>query len=334
MIRSLLITVLFQMTWACAVTPSYGAQALGEAIEVSVPKLALVIGNRDYASYPAVDAAANDAALIAARLHALGFDVVVRTNLTYDGIITEIKDLKRRSEQSASNDVRPLAVVFFSGHGFVLSERQFIAGVDAGKAVPKDPAYESPALQYIADQLGEATSLIGFMDACRSDLAQQTSRGVNTELREDQESNAEAPTPGLGSFRRAANSKHREYLFAFANKSGEPVRGATKKETNSPYTRALSHVLGSEDNIFGQLHSVREEMLQSVPGFDPNFTDFLTRDVFLNYSEGVLARLRRDWSEAARTPTDEIMRNFIRHYGNGPLTYRALQWLRHTDTAY
>jgi hypothetical protein len=308
------------------------AQSLVDVPEVTVPKFALVIGNRDYRSYPRVRPAAEDAALIANQLQALHFDVIVRVNLSYDDIIKEILDLKKRTEERATEDVRPIALVFFSGHGFVLSGRQFITGIDAGKTRPNDPVFESPAIQYIVDQLAEQDVLIGLFDACRSDIAIDRKRTVNVVIPNNGQGGQGASGQGLGSFRRPAVPKPREYLFGFANKFGEPVSSLDKGEPNSPYTKTLSHFLGNDDNIVEQLHSVRGEMKQLTPNFDPEFLDDTTRAIFLNYSEAVLSRMHEDWREAIRSPSNDSLRQFARKYGNGPLTYRALQWLRHSET--
>ncbi|WP_369721347.1 caspase domain-containing protein [Bradyrhizobium sp. LLZ17] len=308
------------------------AQSLVDAAEVSVPKYALVIGNRDYRSYPGVSPAVNDADLIAKQLRALHFDVIVRTNAGYDDIVREVQDLKKRAEQSASQDVRPVAVVYFSGHGFVLSGRQFIAGVDAGKTRAKDPTYESAAIEFMIDQLAEESALIGLLDACRSDLALDRKMAVNAAVPDDPSDGQASSDVGLGSFRRPVVPKPREYLFGFANKFGVPVASGNNGDPNSPYTKTLSHFLGDDENIIEQLESVQDEMQRVMPSFHPDVSLDMSRAIFLNYSDAVLARMREDWKEATRAPSDASMRKFVKKYGNSPLTYRALQWLRQSES--
>ncbi|MBB4423910.1 hypothetical protein GGD66_002454 [Bradyrhizobium sp. CIR48] len=307
------------------------AQSLVNAAEVSVPKYALVIGNRDYRSYPGVSPAVNDADLIAKQLRALHFDVIVRTNASYDDIVKEVQDLKKRAEQSASQDVRPVVVVYFSGHGFVLSGRQFIAGIDAGQTRAKDPTYESAAIEFMIDQLAEESALIGLLDACRSDLALDRKMAVYAAVPEDPIDGQGSSEVGLGSFRRPA-PKPREYLFGFANKFGVPVASGNNGDPNSPYTKTLSHFLGSDETIVEQLQSVQDEMQRLMPNFHPDVTLDMSRAIFLNYSDAVLARMREDWKETTRVPSEASMRKFVKKYGNSPLTYRALQWLRQSES--
>jgi hypothetical protein len=308
-------------------TPAAVADGLTDSPEIQVPKYALVIGNRDYRPFPKVPTAVNDAVVIANRLHSLNFDVVVRTNATYADIITEIEELKKRVDRVTSENVRPLVVVYFSGHGFVVSGRQFLAAVNTPKSSRDSILGASTAVQKLIDDLAANATLVSYLDACRSDLGITDSVGQRTL---DNTAANDDGAKGLGSMRGARNLQPQEYLIAYGNRLGEPVAGFLSRAdiNNSPYTRILDTYLGDGEDVVGELYLVHEEVQRLVPNHDPGTDVHMNGRVFLEFHPNTLARMRADWADLARSPTAEGMRRFISAYKNGPLAYKALEWLR------
>jgi Caspase domain len=313
------------------VSPSLAfAQRLSEPTEVEVPKYALVIGNRDYDRFPRVPTAVNDAITIANRLHSLNFDVVVRTNASYSDILLEVKELRERIERVASENMRPVAVLYFSGHGFIVSGRQFIAGVRVSNTDRDGALRSSAAVQTLIDELANKSILVSYLDACRSDLGITDSAGQRATT-----STSDGPSDmkGLGSMRGAALPSRQEYLIAYANQLGEPVKGFLMRgDINSPYTKILDAHMGDGRDVMSELYRVHEEVQRLVPNHNPDNDVSMNGKVFLYFSAATLARIRADWTDVSRSPTEEKMRGFVSDYENGPLTYRALQWLQSPAT--
>jgi len=127
-------------------------------------KVALVIGNSDYAELERIPAAVNDADDMAAALRRLGFEVTIRKNLGVNALITEIKAFKAA--------IRPgdLALVYYSGHGASLGEENLLLPVDYD--LPTDPdlakrhAYAMSDVRDAMEDSG-ATVRVLIFDACR-----------------------------------------------------------------------------------------------------------------------------------------------------------------------
>jgi caspase domain-containing protein len=303
------------------------AGALDDATEIDVPKFALVIGNRDYNWFPPVPTALNDVAIIAKQLSLLHFDVVTATNVSADDLFKEVGELKKRVDQVTRPDVRPLVALYFSGHGFVASGRQFLAGITARHDQSADPIYMSTSIQNIVDQLSQTAILVSFIDACRSDL--KLSDSVGKKMLVSVQSGVADGQKGLGYLRASARFETREYLIAYANGLGDPVAGFIKKgDFNSPYTNVLTRYLGNGRNLMDQLYLVHGEVQRTVVGHDPGEDVHMSGKVFFAFDDSTLAKMRLDWSKAINPPDEPQLRQFVSDYENGPLAYKASAWLR------
>src|SRR4029453_16235592 len=107
--------------------------------------------------------------MISQILASKGFDVVVRVDLDFESLLQEIKDLKRRASSEVDVFVKPVALFYFSGHGFTQAGRQFVAGIDAGNPI-EDPALRSIALDWVIENISAESILFGLLDACRTDF--------------------------------------------------------------------------------------------------------------------------------------------------------------------
>ncbi len=83
------------------------------------PRIALVIGNSEYASGPLANPA-NDAKLIAASLTSLGFDVIMRRNADQTSMKRAIQDFGSRLDKAGPSAV---GLFFYAGHGVQLLSR-------------------------------------------------------------------------------------------------------------------------------------------------------------------------------------------------------------------
>jgi hypothetical protein len=129
-------------------------------------RVALVIGNADYAVGPLANPV-NDASAIAQSLEkALGFDtVILRTNLAFDGFRAALREFAREVAGAE------LGVVYFAGHGTEVAGKNFLIPVDARLARSGDLSLEAISLDSVLEQLAGATQLkLVILDACRNNL--------------------------------------------------------------------------------------------------------------------------------------------------------------------
>ncbi len=90
-------------------------------------RIALVIGNGNYASSP-LATAANDAGLIAQTLQAAGFDVVGARDLDGETLRQTFRDFIQKAQSSGSGTV---AFVYLAGYGVQLAGENYFMPVDA-----------------------------------------------------------------------------------------------------------------------------------------------------------------------------------------------------------
>src|SRR5215469_13112653 len=83
-------------TMVLAVSSGAFAGETRKMVPPSAPRLALVIGNGNYAKLGRLDNPANDARLMADRLKAVGFEVTAKTDRDLKGMSDDIEDFARR----------------------------------------------------------------------------------------------------------------------------------------------------------------------------------------------------------------------------------------------
>lgn len=86
---------------------------------------ALVIGNSKYLNHPVLENAGNDAIAIATSLELRGVPVNLKLDLREDALIKEIENFKKQ------NDGRSVQFLYYAGHGWNLSGKNFIFPIDA-----------------------------------------------------------------------------------------------------------------------------------------------------------------------------------------------------------
>ena len=125
-------------------------------------RLALVIGNRDYA-VGALKNPFNDAEAMAGALGGLGFQVMLVRNLRRDDI--------GRTVEGFAGRIRPGddVVVFYAGHGLQVKGVNYLPAVDASIRVEGDVVLNSLNLNELLQRLDEAKAGVRLLlvDACR-----------------------------------------------------------------------------------------------------------------------------------------------------------------------
>ncbi len=143
-------------------------------------RLAIVIGINDYASIRQLDYAVPDARLIKKTLETKG-DFMVEYHA--DGDKTAIYPNKRNimlafknaNYLSSKKKINTL-VVYFSGHGFEIDGKHYLAPIDAHIDFLKDTCISLDEVLSSLNKVREHANVMFFLDACRGDV-NGTSRG-------------------------------------------------------------------------------------------------------------------------------------------------------------
>jgi hypothetical protein len=153
------------LLWPLAGWPAAdGAHGAPAAAHASAEKrVALVIGNAAYPESP-LNNPGNDARDVSAKLSALGFDVIERTDLTVRQIGSALREFRSKLGPGA------VAVVFYAGHGLQIKGENYLVAVDAEIASEEDVPNQSLAVKQIFDVLDDARTGLNlvFLDACRN----------------------------------------------------------------------------------------------------------------------------------------------------------------------
>lgn len=158
----------------CQEMAAGGSQPLDSAPEGKAGRLALVIGNAAYGGGIApLRNPARDAAAVTDVLQKLNFTVFV----ALDARGATIRDCVLRMQSALSPD--DIALVYYSGHGIQIDDRNYIVATDAeaGGAL-------SDAFVYIDEIIdgvkAKSASILVFLDACRNNpFAREDAQGLS-----------------------------------------------------------------------------------------------------------------------------------------------------------
>lgn len=127
-------------------------------------RLALVIGNSDYAESP-LDNPVNDARDMAETLENLGFTVILRIDADRREMSKAIRDFGRQLKKE-----RGVGLFYFAGHGMQIDNRNFLIPVDSALEEEDEVPFESVDVGSILAKMesaGNALNLL-ILDACRN----------------------------------------------------------------------------------------------------------------------------------------------------------------------
>lgn len=212
-------------------------------------RVALVIGNGAYAEAGTLANPLNDASDMAARLRAIGFEVI-------EGHDLGKRELERRiGDFSDALNGAAVGLFFYSGHGLQVDGRNFIVPVDARLDVPAKLRLEAVPMDDVLDIMEQqaSTSLV-FLDACRNNpfarnLAPKSSNRSAVAL------------GGLAQFDASRGS-----FIAFSTAPGAVAMDGTGR--NSPFAAALLKHIGEPGQSINDLMiAVRREVIAETHDF-------------------------------------------------------------------
>ena len=232
---------------AFALVLAWGMLALAP-VAFADGRVALVVGNGEYAAVGRLPNPANDAADVTAALDRLGFDV---TTVHDADRVAMNEALRIFTRDSVGADV---ALVFYAGHGLEMDGVNYLVPVDARLERDTDVRFETVALDDVLAATSGASLRVVILDACRNNplarsiqrtsRTRSVSRGSFAELNEDL----------LGD----------ETLVAYAAAAGTTAADGTGR--NSPYTAALLQYFDRPLEIGLLFREVRGRVLESTGG--------------------------------------------------------------------
>jgi len=189
------------------------------ATHAAETRIALVIGNSDYASGPLPNPA-NDAKLIGDELINLGFDVIARRNADQTAMKRAIQEFGARLEKAGPDSV---GLFYYAGHGVQLNGRNYLIPTTAHIEREGDVEIEAVSADWVIEQMRYARNRLNIviLDACRNNPFTRSMRSVDHGL-----ATMDAPA-GI--------------MIAYSTAPGSVAADGTGR--NSPYTEALTHAI-------------------------------------------------------------------------------------------
>ena len=232
------------------------ALAFLPGLAAQVRKVALVIGNANYASRPLRNPA-NDAEDLAAALRGIGFTVSLAKDASK-------KTMYQLVDQFGA-DIRgaEIALFYYSGHGVQANGENYLIPVGAEISLASDVEIEGVQLARIMGRLnaGGAGTNVVILDACRNNPFPQASKGMEK---------------GLA----VVGAKPPESLIVYATEAGETADDGTGR--NGIFTAALLRNIKRSEEFTAILRDVNAEVRQETGQKQkPAKYDNLTRAVYL-----------------------------------------------------
>ena len=251
-------------------------------------RVALVIGNAQYAHAPKLNNPLNDARDIGAAFDRMGFTVTRVENADRTAMWRSLREFSRAA---AASDT---AVVFYAGHGIEVDQRNFLVPVDARLASDWDVEREAVPLDLLMRAVESAKRLrVVILDACRDNPFSESMQRAGTTRSFGRGLAPVEPSGGT--------------LVAYAAKGGTPA--ADGEGLNSPYSAALLRYLEEPGLDVGKMfRKVHDAVLASTGGVQEPFVygALSGEDTYLGPPPGVISAATSAGAPAAgESPSDD-----------------------------
>lgn len=149
------------------------AQDIKPMFNSNEKRIALVIGNSNYAGGQYLKNPANDANLMIEALKSLGFEVISRTNADKKNMERAIREF---SEKLPNYNV---ALFYYAGHGLQVDGVNYLIPTDAELTKKEDCKWEAVSVNFVVEEFEkypDNTNIV-ILDACRNNPFRSWSRG-------------------------------------------------------------------------------------------------------------------------------------------------------------
>jgi uncharacterized caspase-like protein len=190
-------------------------------------RVALVIGNGDYANTEALLNPPNDARAMVRALRSLGFEVIEAVDLDQPDMLAKLDEFAERLEGAK------VGLFFYAGHGLQVAGENYLVPVDARLQREAQVRLQAVPLQTILQMMeAEVPTRLVLLDACRDNpLARTLARSMGA-------TRSTAVGQGLAGIQTGVGT-----LIAYATAPGEVALDGG--EANSPFTAALLEHIGT-----------------------------------------------------------------------------------------
>ena len=232
-------------------------------------RVALVVGNSDYAHIGRLPNPVNDAADVGAALRRLGFEVTVAENAGLSALTAALRTFTRDSEDA------DVALVFYAGHGMEMDGVNYLLPVDARLERDTEVRYETVTLDDVLASTSGAGLRLVILDACRNNpLARSMRRTARTR---------NVSNGSLGDLNEDLLGD--ETLVAYSAAAGTTADDGEGR--NSPYASALLAHLEDPVDIGLMFRRVRGRVLSATNDRQrPHEYSSLLREHYLGASGG------------------------------------------------
>ena len=204
-------------------------------------RLALIIGNSNYAAGQMLKNPTNDAIDIANKLESLGFDVMLAVNATHEQMDMKIEEFGTKAHQY------DVALFYYAGHGIQSKGTNYLLPVDAQLQSEEQLRYRCTPTNYVLDKLDASgcKMKIVILDACRNNPFERSwHRGANSR--------------GL-----SIMNAPRGTLIAYATAPGDVANDGEGR--NSPYTEAILTMLNKPGvKLLDFFQGVTEQVIEAT----------------------------------------------------------------------
>jgi len=216
------LSILIGLSWGCAVKGS--------------DRLALVLGNSDYAHSSVLKNPVHDADALSRAFADLGFQVIRSQDLTKAAMESRFQEFYQKLENAE------VAVFYYGGHGLQLNSKNFLVPVDFDPSIEGYLENQLVLLDGILDQMAKQTPVnLVFLDACRDNPFSDTINARITQGRSvaiDQRRGVRVVGKGLAEVKGNVGT-----FIAYATQPGNFALDGTGN--NSPFAQGLLKHLGT-----------------------------------------------------------------------------------------
>jgi PQQ-dependent catabolism-associated CXXCW motif protein len=144
------------------------------ALPAEARRLALVVGNDNYRNVTPLKNARADAKAVGAALTAVGFDVLLKQDVSLKELQAAVREFKARI--AGGDEV----IFYFSGHGVQFEGTNYLIPVDIVADNQAQVADDAMSLQHVLDSFGEqkARFTLAIVDACRDNPFRGQGRAI------------------------------------------------------------------------------------------------------------------------------------------------------------
>ncbi len=275
--------------------------AFAGSAALAAKRVALVIGNSAYTNAPALTNPKNDAEDMAAALKALGFTVILGTDLdkrTMDRKILEFSNALSGADAG---------VFHYSGHGLQVAGVNYLVPIDAALDSAAALDFEAVRLDLVQRTMErEAKTNILFLDACRNNpLTRNLARALGTRSADIGHGLAPAES-GVGT------------LISFSTQPGNVALDGSGR--NSPYSGPLAKAIGTPgEDILSILTAVRNEVLATTGEKQVPWENHALRARFYfnpaaSQQQAPAGEAAQAWIAVQGTSSEAVLEEYIRRF--------------------